>query len=461
MSGEAINAYVQAQRERFLDELKELVAIPSISALSEHKADVQRAAEWLAGQLREHAAMPTVEVIATAGHPLVYAERLGKVGQPTLLIYGHYDVQPVDPIGLWRTPPFEATVSGDNLYGRGASDDKGPTLATIKALETLQALHGELPINVKVLIEGEEEISGEAIKNYVRGNPERLAADAVLILDTGMVMPGVPTLTYGLRGMAYCEIEARGAAGDLHSGMYGGIAPNPIQALAWILAELKRPDGSIQLPGLYEMMRPPSAEERAIFERQSEAGEAALREAAGLEALVGEEGYSVMERKTARPTFEVHGIVGGFVGEGAKTVIPARAVAKVSLRLVPEMDPARVAELLAARVAELTPAGITSEVRVLGLGEPVGVPLDAPALQTAAAALEQEFGHATEFVREGGSIPIAALFASVLGAPVVMMGFGLADDNLHAPNEKFFIPNYYAAIRSVAGFVERLGRAAV
>jgi acetylornithine deacetylase/succinyl-diaminopimelate desuccinylase-like protein len=451
-----IETYVQAQRERFLDELKELVAIPSISALSEHKADIRRAAEWLAGQLRERAAMSTVELIETEGNPLVYAERLGQQGRPTLLIYGHYDVQPVDPLDVWQTPPFEPTLRGENLYGRGASDDKGPTLAAIKALETLHALHGELPINVKLLIEGEEEVSGEAIKTYVRQNPARLAAEAVLILDTGMVAKGVPTITYGLRGLTYVEIEARGAAGDLHSGLYGGIAPNPLQALAWILADLKRPDGTINLPGLYDMLREVSDAERAILERQSREGEASLREAAGLASLVGEAGYSAMERKAARPTFEVHGIAGGFVGEGAKTVIPARALAKVSLRLVPDMDPQRVAELLRRRVAELTPAGITTELRVLGLGEPVVLPLDEPALRRAAVALEEEFGRPTEFVREGGSIPIAALFSSVLGAPVVMLGFGLADDNLHAPNEKFFLPNYFAAIRSVAGLIERL-----
>jgi acetylornithine deacetylase/succinyl-diaminopimelate desuccinylase-like protein len=458
MSYAAIASYVDQHARRMLDELQALVAIPSISALSEHNDDCVRAAEWLVAQLRDQIGMPNAELIATAGKPLVYGEWLGLEGQPTLLVYGHYDVQPVDPLDLWTTPPFEPTVRGENLYGRGASDDKGPTLAALKALEVLGRLHGRPPINIKVLLEGEEEAGGHAIDAYVRAHAERLAADAVLILDTGMVAKGVPTITYALRGMCYLEIEARGAGRDLHSGMYGGIAPNPLQALAWILADLKGRDGQINIPGLYAMMRPVSEAERAILERQSAQSEGSLMSSAGLNSLPGEAGYSAMERKTARPTFEVHGIVGGFVGEGSKTVIPAVAKAKVSLRLVPDQNPVRVKELVMAQVQALAPVGIDVTVRDLGLGEPVGVALDAPVLRTAAQALEEEFNHPTEFVREGGSIPIGALFGSILHAPVVMLGFGLDDDNLHAPNEKFHIPNYYAAIRSVARFVELLAR---
>lgn len=453
MSREQIAAYVEQHAATFLDELKELVAIPSISTLSEHTPDLVLAAEWLAAQLRGEVGLPQVELIAAEGKPLVFAQSLEQPGRPTLLIYGHYDVQPADPLHEWHTPPFEPTVVGDSLFGRGASDDKGPTLATLKALQTLRATTGSLPLNVKVLIEGEEESGGRGIDAFVRNNPERLACDAVLILDTGMIARGVPTITSSLRGMCYLEIVAQGAARDLHSGSYGGIAPNPLQALAWIIADLKGRDGIINVPGLYEPMLPLSDAERRQIEQQSAMAIAPLQESAGISELTGEAGFSPLERKSARPTFEVHGIIGGFVGEGAKTVIPAQATAKVSLRLVPNMQPAAVAELVRQRVATLTPPGITTEVRVLGLGDAMGVPLGAPVMQVAAAVLEAEFGRPVEFVREGGSIPIGALFGSILRAPVVMMGFGLDDDNLHAPNEKFHIPNYYAAIRSVADFI--------
>lgn len=456
MSNDRIASYVEQNTNRFLDELKSLIAIPSVSTLSEHQGDVHRAAEFLVKQLRDIVGMKTAELIETPGHPLVYAETLEAEGKPTVLIYGHYDVQPADPFELWRTPPFEPTVDGDNLYARGAVDDKGPMFATIKALETLVRAEGALPVNVKVLIEGEEECGGEAIAAYVKANPERLRADCVLVLDTGMVEKGVPTISYGLRGMAYAEIVARGAKQDLHSGMYGGIAPNPLQALAWVLADLKGRDGKINLPGLYEMMVSPTDIERRALDRQSQLEEKVLMASGGLSVLPGEEGFSVSERAAARPTFEVHGIRGGFTGEGAKTVIPAEATAKVSLRLVPNQEPEKVFELLDKRVSELAVLGIKMEVRPLHGGDAIILPLDAPALKVAAAVLEEEFGREVAFVREGGSIPVVALFNSLLRAPVVMLGFGLPDDNIHAPNEKFYLPNYYAAIRSVANFLKRL-----
>lgn len=456
MTHATIRDYVESNHDRFLDELKALVAIPSISTLSEHKGDVRRAAEYLVAQLQQ-IGLDNTQVIETAGHPLVYAEWLGAAGKPTILIYGHYDVQPVDPIELWRTPPFEPTVVGDNLYGRGAVDDKGQMFATVKALESLKAVDGELPCNVKVLIEGEEEAGGAAIAEYVQSHAEELAADCALILDTGMIEKGQPTLTYSLRGLTYLEIEARGAGHDLHSGMYGGIAPNPIQALAWILGGLKSPDGAINIPGLYNSVRPLSDQEREFLQRQSANTTAQLMQAAELTSLPGEAGYSVVERATARPTFEIHGISGGFTGEGAKTVIPAVATAKVSLRLVANQRPAEVADLVRRRVTELAPEGVQITVRDLHGGDPVETSIDAPIMQVAAQALEEEFGKPVEYERSGGTIPVAALFSAVLRQPVVMMGFGLSDDNVHAPNEKFFIPNYYAAIRSVAGFLKRVG----
>lgn len=450
-------SYVKSNRDRFLTELKELIAIPSISTLSEHKDDVRRAAEYLVAQLRTKVGLAEAHLIETEGHPLVYGEWMGEAGKPTVLIYGHYDVQPVDPIELWKTPPFEATLIGDNLYARGAVDDKGQMFAAIKALESLKVADGTLPCNIKVLLEGEEESGGESIAAYVESHAAELAADCTLILDTNMSTKGKPSISYALRGLTYMEIEARGAGHDLHSGGYGGIAPNPFQALCWVLGAIKTPDGKIHIPGLYDKVRPLSDQERETLQRQSDALEQSIMAAGELTSLPGEAGYSILERATARPTFEIHGIKGGFTGEGAKTVIPAVATAKVSLRLVANQRPDEVLELVRSRVAELTPDGVTIEVRNLHGGDPVETPLDAPVMQKAAKALEEEFGKPVEYERSGGTIPIAALFSTVLKLPVVMMGFGLPDDNVHAPNEKFYLPNFYAAIRSVAGFLELVG----
>lgn len=450
-------AYVETNSERFLEELKELIRIPSISTLPEHAADMRRAADYLAANLRESVGLQEVEIIETAGHPLVYAEWLEAAEKPTVLIYGHYDVQPVDPVELWRTPPFEPTLEGDNLRARGAVDDKGPMFATLKGLETLmRTSDGKLPVNVKVLLEGEEESGGESIAHYVKNNAARLQADCALVLDTSMVEKGVPTISHALRGIMYAELVARGAAGDLHSGVYGGIAPNPLQTLAWAIADLKGRDGRINLPGLYELARPITDIEREALETQTKAQEKELKAAAGLELLPGESGFSVAERATARPTFEVHGIIGGFTGAGAKTVIPAEATAKISLRLVPGQNPDRVFELLANRVKELAAPGTTLELRQIHGGDSVLLPLDAPVLQTAARALEMEFDRSVAFQREGGSIPVVAQFNQELNIPVVMYGFGLTDDNIHAPNEKFYLPNFYRAIRTVANFLNLL-----
>ncbi|MCP9495659.1 MAG: dipeptidase [Pyrinomonadaceae bacterium MAG19_C2-C3] len=456
MPANRIAEHVEANRTRFLDELKNLIAIPSVSTLPEHDADVRRAADFLVGQLREQVGMPRVELIETAGHPLVYAEAMDVPGKPTVLIYGHYDVQPADPFELWRTPPFEPTVDGDDVRGRGAVDDKGPMFATLKALETLMQTEGKLPVNVRVLIEGEEESGGASIAEYVKSHGGALQADCVLVLDTAMIEKNMPTISYGLRGIVYAEIIARGAGHDLHSGVYGGIAPNPLQALAWVLSDLKGRDGRINLPELYKMMQPLTDDERAALARQSELQEAGFLTAGGLKELPGEANYSIAERASARPTFEVHGVCGGFTGEGAKTVIPAEATAKVSLRLVPNQTPDAVFKLLAKRVAELSVPGVTMEVRDLHGGDAVLLSLESSALKAAATALETEFGKSVTYAREGGSIPVVALFDEVLHAPVVMLGFGLPDDNLHAPNEKFYIPNYYAAIRTVANFLTLL-----
>jgi len=449
--------YAVANRERFRLELLELLRLPSISTLPEHRQDVWRAAEFVAQHLKG-AGLEAVEVIETAGHPLVYGEWLGAPGKPTVLLYGHYDVQPVDPLDLWETPPFEPTLKGDNLYARGASDDKGPMFALVKALEALLHANHALPVNVKVLIEGEEESGGEAIEAYVKGHPERLAADVALIYDTGMPEVGLPAITYGLRGILYTELEVRGAKRDLHSGMFGGVAPNPLHGLALILAGLKDRDGHIHIPGFYDPVRSVTEQERTNWAGYPFDVEAGLRREMGIEALVGETEYPAEERRTARPTLEVHGIIGGFTGEGAKTVISNLVKAKVSMRLVPDQRPDAIFLLFERAVQQLCPPGVEVTVRTLHGGDAVLLPLESHWMMAASKALRSVFGQDPIYLREGGSVPIGALFDSVLHVPPVFMGFGLPDDNLHAPNEKFYLPNYELAIQSAIEFLSEVGR---
>lgn len=451
-----LETYIREHEDRFLEDLKGWLRIPSISTLPEHVGDVQQAAEYAADQLRR-IGFEQVQVIPTKGHPLVYGEWLKAPGRPTLLIYGHYDVQPVDPLALWESPPFEPTIRGGNLYARGAADDKGQTMLVFKALESLMTVNGTLPVNVRVLIEGEEEAGGESIEQYVRAYPDRLQCDTAFICDTGMPSPELPALIYGLRGIVYTEIEARGANRDLHSGMYGGVAPNPLHALALIIAGLKDAEGHIHIPGLYDHVRQPTAEEEAFWREDPLHTEEALLEEMGVPQLVGENEYPALERLGARPTLEVHGIVGGFTGEGAKTVIPAEAKAKISLRLPPDVSSEEAFALFERRVHELAPPGVQITVRNIHGGESVLVPVDTAPMRAAAAALQEVYGREPVFLREGGSIPIAALFYTVLNVPVVMMGFGLPDDNLHAPNEKYSISQFYKGIRTVASFLQRLG----
>jgi acetylornithine deacetylase/succinyl-diaminopimelate desuccinylase-like protein len=448
--------YVEEHRERFLEELKDLLRIPSISTLPKHRKDIRRAARFVADQLSA-IGLRRVKVVKTAGHPLVYGEWLDAPGKPTVLLYGHYDVQPVDPIDLWQSPPFEPEVRNGNLYARGAVDDKGQMLAIIKALEALLRTGGALPVNVRVLIEGEEEAGGESIEAYVTQYPQKLGCDVAVIVDSSMPAEDVPSITYGVRGIAYTEIEARGARRDLHSGEFGGVAPNPLHALALVLAGLKDAQGRIHLPGLYEHAVKPSAEERALWARHPVDMEAVWKREMGLDVLPGDPDYSPLERGIARATLEVHGIVGGFIGEGAKTVIPAEAKAKVSLRLVPGQRPADVVKLLEKRVQQLCPPGITLTVRLIHGGDAVVVPVENAFVRATARALEQEWGHAPALERSGGSIPIAALFDRVLGVPVVFLGTGLPDDNIHAPNEKFKVAHYYRDITQVIRVLDLYG----
>ena len=449
--------YSRTNQGRFLEELKALLRIPSVSTLPEHKGDVRHAAEVLAAELKR-IGMENVEVIEGSGHPLVYADWLHAVGKPTCLAYGHFDVQPPDPLDEWVTPPFEPTQRNGNIYARGAVDDKGQMYIHVKALESLLASAGKLPLNVRVILEGEEEVGGESIAKFVKEHPERLKADFALVSDTEMFAPDLPTLCVGLRGMVYTEIEARGAKIDLHSGIYGGAAPNPFIALAQVIVKLKDGEGRILIPGFYDKVATPDEAELAAWKKLP-FDEGHYRETeVGSPVLTGEAGYSVLERTWARPTLDVHGMPGGFIGAGAKTVIPAKAVAKVSMRLVPDMDPAEIFASYKSYVESLTPTGITLEVRLIHSAEPLVIGTDNPFVRAATEALHEVWNAETVFIRSGGSIPIVGDFERYLKLPSVMMGFGLPDDNLHAPNEKFHIANFYRGIESVIRFWELAGK---
>lgn len=454
----AVADYVRENEARFLGELFDLLRIPSVSTLPEHKGDVARAAAFVADRLRR-AGIEHVEVMDTAKHPLVYGDWLHAPGKPTVLCYGHYDVQPPDPLELWETPPFEPSVRNGNIYARGASDDKGQMYMHVKAIEALRAVHGgTLPLNVKFLIEGEEEIGGESISEYVPKHKEKLQADVALVSDTELFADGIPTLCIGLRGLIYLEIDARGPSRDLHSGMYGGAAPSAVYGLVELLAKAKDADGHIRIPGIYDDVAPPDPAEVDSWRRLPFSEEHFLKEEVGSLQLTGEPDQPVLARIWARPTFEVHGIAGGFTGTGAKTVIPARASAKVSLRLVPNQDPTRVLNALRTWIKENTPKGVEVEARVLSASPSISVNPNHPAIQTAARAFSEEFAKPTVFIRAGGSIPIVGEFAKHLGIPTVLMGFGLPDDGLHSPNEKYRVENYFKGIVTIARFLDEYGK---
>ncbi len=457
MSTSAIS-YARENQQRFLSELKDLLRIPSISTLPEHKSDVERAAEFIASELRR-IGMDNVEIIPTSGHPLVYADWLHAPGKPTVLCYAHYDVQPPDPLNEWTTPPFEPTERNQNLYARGAVDDKGQMYMHVKAVEALMKSDGKLPLNLRFLIEGEEEVGGESIAKFVREHPARLKADFALISDTEMFAPELPTLCVGLRGMVYTELQAQGAATDLHSGMYGGAAPNPMEALARIISKLKDENGKILVPGFYDRVQKPSPDELKAWKSLPFDEEEYRKAEVGAKSLTGETGYSVLERTWARPTLEVHGMPGGFTGVGAKTVIPARAAAKVSMRLVPDQRPDEIFKLYSDYVNKLVPRGIELKIKQFSMADPIVIKTDNRFVQAATEAMKEVFNKPTVYIRSGGSIPIVADFEKHLKIPSVMMGFGLPDDNLHAPNEKFHIPNFYRGIESLIRFFQKTGGA--
>jgi len=452
-------SYARENQKRFLDELKDLLRIPSVSTAEEHKDDVRKAAEVVANDLKrigfEH-----VEIIPTQGHPLVYADWLHATGKPTALCYAHYDVQPAEPLDEWHTPPFEPTERNQNIYARGAVDDKGQLWMQLKAFESLfKGGDGKLPINVRVLIEGEEEVGGESIEEYVKKNAgsEKLKSDFALVTDTELFAPDMPTLCVGLRGLVYTEIEAQGAKTDLHSGVYGGAAPNPLFALVEIISKLKDSDGKILIPGFYDDVQKPTDDELKAWASLPFNEEEYRKAEVGSTVLTGEPGYSVLYRTWARPTLEVHGIPGGFTAPGAKTVIPARASAKVSMRLVPNQDPDDILKKYTDFVKKLTPKGISINIKVHSKGPACVVNTDNKFARASVEAMHEVFGKDTVYIRSGGSIPIVTQFDKDLKIPSIMMGMGLPDDNLHAPNEKFHIPNFYRGIESIIRFFQILG----
>ena len=449
--------YAKENQQRFLGELKDLLRIPSVSTLPQHKDDVQRAAAFIANQMRA-IGLENVEVIATQGHPLVYADWLHASGKPTVLCYGHYDVQPPDPLDEWKSPPFEPTERNQNLYARGAVDDKGQMYMHLKSIEALMRSTGKLPLNVRLIVEGEEEVGGESIARFVREHSNRLKADFALVSDTEMFAPDLPTLCVGLRGMVYTEVEITGAMTDLHSGMYGGAAPNPFEALARIISRLKDENGKVLIPGFYDRVGKPSGDELKAWKSLPFDEEHYRKTEVGSKELTGEPGYSVLERTWARPTLEIHGMPGGFIGAGAKTVIPAKASAKISMRLVPDQHPDEIFKLYSGFVNSLKPKGVDLKIKQYSLADPIVIRTDNEYVKASTEAMKEVFGKDTVYIRSGGSIPIVADFEKYLKIPSVMMGFGLPDDNLHAPNEKFHIPNFYRGIESIILFFEKLGR---
>ena len=448
--------HARSNRERYLDELKRFLAIPSISAQPAHKPDIQHAAQWVADHLKS-IGMTRAVVCATTGHPIVLAEWLGAGShRPTVLVYGHYDVQPVDPLNLWHSDPFKPEVRGDNLYGRGTSDDKGQLFAHIKAAESLLQADGGLPVNLRFIIEGEEEIGGPSLDPFIEAHRAELAADVALVSDSHMPRPDLPAIAYGLRGLTYLQVEVTGPSTDLHSGSFGGAIYNPIQALCEMIASLKDRDGQVVVPGFYDKVRPLDRDERETL-AAGPFSEEQFKQEAGVTQTWGETGYTVMEQITARPTLEINGIWGGYQGDGSKTVLPSKAFAKISCRLVADQDYREIGRLLTEHLKRIAPAQVRVEVKLLHGGHGILVDRKAPAMKAAAVALERAFGVKPVFVREGGSIPVVASFKQILGIDTVLMGFGLSDDNLHAPNEKFHLPNFYRGIEASIHFMSLLG----
>jgi acetylornithine deacetylase/succinyl-diaminopimelate desuccinylase-like protein len=445
------------QHNQNVEELKELLRIPSISSLSEHKEDIQKAASWIANKL-ESIGLEHVEIIQTTGHPIVYADWLHQENAPTVLVYGHYDVQPVDPVHLWETPPFEPTIRDEKIFARGATDDKGQTFLHIKAVETLLKTEGKLPVNVKFCIEGEEEIGSPNLPPYLSENKEKLSCDVVVISDSDMWDRGVPAITYSLRGLCALEVSLKTANSDLHSGMFGGGVQNANHLLVQLLSTLHDANGKVNVDHFYD-----DVVELTTFEKEQIKAlgfdEEKLKKSLALMDLTGgENNFPYSEKISSRPTLEINGLWGGFQGEGTKTVIPNEAHAKITCRLVHNQNPEKIQGLIKKHLEEQAPKGCTVKVTLQDTGNPFLTPIDSPMIQKAAEAYETVYGKSPVYKREGGSIPIVSDFNHSLNAPVVLMGFGLPDENLHAPNEHFNLENFDKGILTICSFFELLNK---
>ena len=448
--------FINVNRDRYLEELKALLAIPSISALPQHAGDVKRCADWCADEMRR-IGLQHVRLIDTPGNPVVYGDWLEAAGAPTILFYGHYDVQPVDPLELWESPPFEATIRDGEIYARGSADDKGQVFMHFKAVEAHLKQNGRLPVNIKFILEGEEEVGSVNLDEFVRGHKNELGADVVVISDSGMFARGVPSICYGLRGLVYFQLDLRGSSTDLHSGSFGGAVANPAMVLAQVLAQMKDRGGRIKIPGFYDDVVPLQDEERKAW-ASLPFNEKQYKKDFGIPKLLGESGYTTLERTWARPTFEVNGLLSGFTGEGAKTVLPALAMAKVSMRLVPNQTPDTIARLFEEYVKKVTPKTVELKVTRMHGGKPWMTSYDNPFVQAAARAIEKGFGQKPVFTREGGSIPVVSTFQEELGLPSVLFGVGLPDENAHAPNEKLDVANFHGGIIASAILYDEIAK---
>ncbi|MCG6913113.1 dipeptidase [bacterium BMS3Abin03] len=453
---ERVVDYINSNIHTYIEELKDFLRIPSISTSEQYKNDMLRGADFVAGKLKD-AGLKNVKVIKTPKHPLVYADWLNAPGKPTVLIYGHYDVQPVDPISLWDSLPFEPVIKNGKIYARGATDDKGQVYMHIKSVEAYLKTTGKLPLNVKFIIEGEEEVGSDSLENFINTNTKTLRSDAILISDTALYGPGIPTITYGLRGLAYLELQVTGPNRDLHSGTFGGTIANPINVLAEIISKLMNKNGHINIPGFYDDVVKVTKKEKENFKSLGFSEKKFAKEI-GVKKLKGEKGYTTLERSWTRPTLDCNGINGGFTEEGAKTVLPSKAMAKISMRLVPNQDPNKIAKLFTKYVKSITPPTVSLKIKNLHGGYPFLTPLDDKAMVAGANAMTKAFGKKTVFMREGGSIPIVTVFTKKIKAPSVLMGLGLNTENLHSPNEHFDLNHFHLGILSSAYFLQEYAK---
>ena len=453
---EKVVKYIKSNYDNYIDELIEYLKIPSISTTAAPKPDLKKCAKFVADKLKA-AGMKKVKIIPTEGHSLVYGELIHDPKLPTVLIYGHYDVQPVDPLELWKSPPFEPVIKNGKIWARGANDNKGMNLVHIKSVEAFKKTGTDLPVNIKYIIEGEEEIGSENLGKFLKKNKSLLSCDAVLISDTSMYAPNTPTINYGLRGLCYMEVEVTGPNRDLHSGTFGGTVANPINILAEMINKLQDKNGKIRIPGFYEEVRKLTKKERENY-KKLKFSEAEYKKELGVKELKGEKGYSTLERMSGRPTLDCNGIYGGFTEEGAKTVLPSKATAKISMRLVPDQNPKKIAKLFTKYIKDIAPKSVSVKVKELHGGLPIVVDLDSPAMEAASKAASKAFGKKTLYTREGGSIPIVVEFAKQLKSPVILMGLGLDTDNIHSPNEHFSLSSFKKGILASAYFFEEMAK---